>query len=87
MSVVGPRPALWNQDDLIAERDKYGVNALTPGLTGWAQVNGRDELPIPVKAELDGYYAAHISFGLDVKIFFRTIANVLFGKGIVEGKH
>ena len=87
MSVVGPRPALWNQDDLIAERDKYGVNALTPGLTGWAQVNGRDELPIPVKAELDGYYATHISFGLDVKIFFRTIANVLFGKGIVEGKH
>lgn len=87
MSIVGPRPALWNQDDLIAERDRYGVNALTPGLTGWAQVNGRDELPIPVKAELDGYYAAHISFGLDVKIFFRTISNVLFGRGIVEGKH
>ena len=87
MSIVGPRPALWNQDDLIAERDRYGVNALMPGLTGWAQVNGRDELPIPVKAELDGYYAAHISFGLDVKIFFRTISNVLFGRGIVEGKH
>lgn len=87
MSIVGPRPALWNQDDLIAERDRYGVNALTPGLTGWAQVNGRDELPIPVKAELDGYYAAHISFWLDVKIFFRTISNVLFGRGIVEGKH
>ena len=86
MSIVGPRPALWNQDDLIAERDRYGVNALTPGLTGWAQVNGRDELPIPVKAELDGYYAAHISFWLDVKIFFRTISNVLFGRGIVEGK-
>ncbi|MBC5582097.1 sugar transferase [Anaerofilum sp. BX8] len=87
MSIVGPRPALWNQDDLIAERDRYGVNALTPGLTGWAQVNGRDELPIPVKAELDGYYAVHISFWLDVKIFFRTISNVLFGRGIVEGKH
>ena len=65
MSVVGPRPALWNQADLIAERDKYGANALVPGLTGYAQVNGRDELPIPVKAELDGYYAAHVSFVLD----------------------
>ena len=86
MSIVGPRPALWNQYDLIAERDRYGANNLTPGLTGWAQVNGRDELPIPVKAELDGYYAAHISFRLDVLIFFKTITNVLFGKGIVEGK-
>lgn len=85
MSVVGPRPALWNQEDLIAERDKYGANALVPGLTGWAQVNGRDELPIPVKAQLDGYYARHISFALDVKIFFKTIANVLTEKGVVEG--
>ncbi len=85
MSVVGPRPALWNQDDLIAERDKYGANALVPGLTGYAQVHGRDELPIPVKAELDGYYAAHISFWLDVKIFFRTIFSVLRGSGVVEG--
>lgn len=86
MSIVGPRPALWNQEDLIAERDKYGANDLVPGLTGWAQVNGRDELPIPLKAHLDGYYAAHISFLLDVKIFFMTIGNVLFEKGIVEGK-
>ena len=85
MSVVGPRPALWNQADLIAERDKYGANALVPGLTGYAQVNGRDELPIPVKAELDGYYAAHVSFVLDMKIFFKTIFNVLAGRGVVEG--
>lgn len=85
MSVVGPRPALWNQDDLIAERDKYGANALVPGLTGYAQINGRDELPIPVKAELDGYYANHLSFVLDVKIFFKTIANVLHEDGVVEG--
>lgn len=85
MSVIGPRPALWNQDDLIAERDKYGANALVPGLTGYAQVNGRDELPIPVKAELDGHYAAHLSFGLDVRIFFKTIANVLREDGVVEG--
>lgn len=85
MSVVGPRPALWNQDDLIAERDKYGVNALVPGLTGYAQVHGRDELPIPVKAERDGYYASHLSFALDVKIFFQTIWNVVAGRGVVEG--
>lgn len=85
MSIIGPRPALWNQDDLIAERDKYGANKLVPGLTGYAQINGRDELPIPVKAELDGYYAAHISFWFDIKVFFKTISNVLFGKGVVEG--
>lgn len=85
MSVIGPRPALWNQDDLIAERDKYGANALVPGLTGYAQVNGRDELPIPVKAKLDGYYADHLSFGLDVKIFLKTITNVLREDGVVEG--
>lgn len=77
MSVVGPRPALWNQADLIAERDKYGANALVPGLTGYAQVNGRDELPIPVKAELDGYYAAHVSFVLDMKIFSRPFSMCL----------
>lgn len=85
MSIVGPRPALWNQYDLIEERDKYGANDLVPGLTGWAQINGRDELPIPVKAELDGYYAKNISLGLDIKIFFKTITNVLFAKGVVEG--
>ncbi len=85
MSAIGPRPALWNQDDLIAERDKYGANALVPGLTGYAQINGRDELPIEVKAKLDGYYAQHISFGLDVKIFFKSIAAVLGGNGIAEG--
>ena len=85
MSIVGPRPALWNQYDLLEERDKYGANDVTPGLTGWAQVNGRDELPIPVKAELDGYYAAHVSFVLDMKIFFKTIFNVLAGRGVVEG--
>lgn len=85
MSVIGPRPALWNQDDLIAERERYGANALVPGLTGWAQVNGRDELPIPVKARLDGEYAQHISFTWDVKIFFKTIANVFTAQGVVEG--
>ncbi|MDL2324871.1 sugar transferase [Ruminococcaceae bacterium OttesenSCG-928-A16] len=86
MSIIGPRPALWNQDDLIAERDKYGANALVPGLTGYAQINGRDELPIPIKAELDGYYAQNISFVLDVKIFFKTITNVFKGSGVVDGK-
>lgn len=85
MSVVGPRPALWNQDDLIAERDKYGANDVVPGLTGWAQVNGRDELPIPVKAELDGYYAKNLSFPLDVKVFCKTVANVFTARGVVEG--
>lgn len=85
MSIVGPRPALWNQYDLIAERDKYGANDVTPGLTGWAQINGRDELPITVKAELDGYYAKNISFLMDVKIFFMTIFNVATAQGVVEG--
>ncbi len=85
MSVIGPRPALWNQDDLIAERDKYGANELTPGLTGYAQANGRDELPIAVKAEMDGYYAKNISFVLDVKIFFMTLRSVFKGSGVVEG--
>lgn len=86
MSVVGPRPALWNQDDLVAEREKYGANDCVPGLTGYAQVHGRDELPIPEKAALDGYYAQHLSFWLDVKIFFRTIGSVLHHEGVVEGK-
>lgn len=85
MSVVGPRPALWNQDDLVAERDKYGANALVPGLTGYAQIHGRDELPIPLKAKLDGYYAQHVSFCLDVKIFFGTVFSVLRSDGVVEG--
>ena len=86
MSIVGPRPALWNQDDLVAERDKYGANDCVPGLTGYAQVHGRDELPIPVKAELDGYYAKNLSFGLDAKIFFGTIFSVLRSDGVVEGR-
>lgn len=85
MSVIGPRPALWNQDDLIAERDKYGANHMVPGLTGYAQIHGRDELPIPVKAKLDGYYVKHFSFALDAKIFFGTIIGVLKGSGVVEG--
>lgn len=85
MSIIGPRPALWNQDDLVAERDKYGANALVPGLTGYAQINGRDELPIDEKAQLDGYYAQHIGIGLDVKIFLGTIRNVLGRRGVVEG--
>lgn len=87
MSIIGPRPALWNQDDLIAERDKYGANALVPGLTGYAQVHGRDELAIPKKAELDGYYAQNISFALDVKIFFRTIGQAFVGKNVVDGEN
>lgn len=86
MSIVGPRPALWNQDDLIAERDLYNANSIRPGLTGWAQVNGRDELLIPVKAELDGFYTQNCSFKLDVKIFWYTIRNVITKKGVVEGK-
>ncbi len=85
MSIVGPRPALYNQYDLIQKRDEYNVNALVPGLTGYAQVNGRDELPIEVKAKYDAYYAQNISFKLDVKIFFKTITNVLFSKGVKEG--
>lgn len=85
MSVIGPRPALWNQDDLVAERDKYGANDVLPGLSGWAQVNGRDELPIAVKAKLDGEYAKRMSFGFDVKCFLLTITSVLGHKGVVEG--
>lgn len=85
MSIIGPRPALWNQEDLIAERDKYGANDIKPGLTGWAQINGRDELEIPVKAKLDGEYAEKISFGFDCKCFFGTIKSVLKHDGVVEG--
>ena len=85
MSFIGPRPALWNQDDLIAERDKYGANDVRPGLTGWAQINGRDELPIPVKARLDGEYVEKMGFLMDMKCFFGTFVAVLTHKGVVEG--
>ena len=85
MSVIGPRPALWNQEDLIAQRDQYGANDVRPGLTGWAQINGRDELPIDVKARLDGDYVSNISFRFDCKCFFGTIASVLHHEGVVEG--
>lgn len=85
MSVIGPRPALWNQDDLVAERDKYGANDVMPGLTGWAQINGRDELPIEVKARLDGEYVQKQSFLFDVKCFFGTIISVFKSDGVVEG--
>lgn len=85
MSFIGPRPALWNQEDLIAERDKYGANDLKPGLTGWAQVHGRDELKIEDKAKLDGEYAQRISFMLDLRCFILTISSVLKQEGIVEG--
>lgn len=85
MSVIGPRPALWNQYDLIEERDKYGANEVRPGLTGWAQINGRDELEIPVKARLDGEYVERMSFAFDCKCFFGTILSVLRHDGVVEG--
>ena len=85
MSIVGPRPALWNQDDLIAERDKYGANNVMPGLTGWAQINGRDELDIPVKASFDGEYVRNMSFAFDCKCFFGTFKAVLKSDGVVEG--
>ncbi|QCR34426.1 sugar transferase [Lysinibacillus sp. SGAir0095] len=85
MSIIGPRPALWNQYDLIAERDKYGANDVPPGLTGWAQINGRDELPIEVKANLDGEYVEKIGPLMDVKCFFGTVVSVLNSDGVVEG--
>lgn len=85
MSVIGPRPALWNQFDLIAERDKYGANDVRPGLTGWAQINGRDELPIDVKARFDGEYVRKVSFLFDCRCFFGTIASVAKHEGVVEG--
>jgi len=85
MAVIGPRPALWNQEDLIEERDKYGANDIRPGLTGWAQINGRDELEISYKAQLDGYYVEHESFFMDVKCFFGTVVSVFKSDGVVEG--
>lgn len=85
MAIVGPRPALWNQYDLIAERDKYGANDILPGLTGWAQINGRDELPIDVKARLDGEYVSKISFLMDLKCIFGTVVSVVKQDGVVEG--
>ena len=85
MSVIGPRPALWNQYDLVTERDKYQANDIYPGLTGWAQINGRDELPIQKKAVLDGVYMKEISFLFDVKCFVGTIISVVKNDGIVEG--
>ena len=85
ISLIGPRPALWNQDDLVAERDKYGVNILKPGITGWAQINGRDELEIPDKARLDGEYVKKFGFWMDLKCFLGTIGSVLCHDGVVEG--
>ncbi len=85
MSVVGPRPALWNQYDLICEREQYGANNVRPGLTGWAQINGRDEIPIAQKAALDGEYVRNLSFGFDCKCFFKSIISVLEHDGFVEG--
>ncbi len=85
MSIIGPRPALWNQEDLYAEREKYHANDVTPGLTGWAQINGRDELEIPVKAKLDGDYASNVTLKMDITCFFLTVANVLKHNGVIEG--
>ncbi len=86
MSIVGPRPALWNQDDLIAERDRYGANDIRPGLTGWAQVNGRDELAIEEKAKLDGEYVRRMSVWFDFKCILRTVTSVLKQDGVKEGR-
>ncbi|WP_176273411.1 MULTISPECIES: sugar transferase [unclassified Enterococcus] len=85
MAVIGPRPALWNQYDLIEERDKYGANDIRPGLTGLAQISGRDELEIPIKAKLDGKYTDNISLMMDIKCFFGTITSVFKSDGVVEG--
>jgi O-antigen biosynthesis protein WbqP len=85
MSIIGPRPCLWNQFDLIAERDRYGANDIYPGLSGWAQINGRDELPIEIKAKLDGEYVGKLSFAFDVRCFFGTIISILKHDGVVEG--
>ena len=91
LSIVGPRPALWSQDDLVAEREKYGANEMKPGITGWAQINGRDELEIPVKAKFDGEYTEAINagkfkgFAMDMKCFFGTVSSVLKSDGVVEG--
>lgn len=86
MSIIGPRPALWNQYDLSEERDKYGANGIRPGLTGWAQVNGRDELPIVVKAKFDGEYIKNMNFVLDCKCFLMTIFKILRREGVIEGE-
>ena len=85
MSIIGPRPALWNQQDLVDEREKYGANDVRPGLTGWAQINGRDELEIPEKAKFDGEYIDNLSFVFDCKCFFGTILSVFRHEGVVEG--
>lgn len=91
LSIIGPRPALWSQEDLIAERDKYGANDVKPGITGWAQVNGRDELEIPIKARLDGEYVTALNSGkfkgvmMDLRCFFKTVSSVLKSDGVVEG--
>lgn len=86
MTIIGPRPALFNQEDLIAERDKYGANDVKPGLTGLAQISGRDELPIDVKARIDGEYVEKMSFWFDFTLFFKTILSVLKSDGVVEGE-
>lgn len=86
MSIIGPRPALWNQYDLIKERDKYGANDIRPGLTGWAQINGRDELPIEVKAKYDGEYISNMNYLLDLRCFTLTLVKVLTKEGVAEGK-
>lgn len=85
MAIIGPRPALWNQYDLIAERDKYDANDILPGLTGWAQINGRDELAIPIKAKLDGDYVEQMGFKMDVRCFVGTIVSIFRADGVVEG--
>lgn len=85
LSLVGPRPALWNQEDLITERDKYGANLIKPGITGWAQINGRDELDIPVKAKLDGEYVQKMGLMMDLRCFLATFFSVLRSDGVVEG--
>lgn len=85
MSIIGPRPALWNQYDLIEERDRYGANQIYPGLTGWAQINGRDDLPIEIKAKYDGEYVKKMNFVFDMKCFFRTIMSIVKSDGVVEG--
>lgn len=85
MAVIGPRPALWNQYDLIEERDKYGANNIRPGLTGLAQISGRDELEIQKKARFDGYYTEHVSFRMDIKCFIGTINSVIKSEGVIEG--
>ena len=86
MSIVGPRPALWNQDDLLEERDRYGANDVMPGLTGWAQINGRDELEISEKAKFDGEYVQQLGFVMDLKCFFGTIKVLVKSEGVSEGK-